>query len=85
MPLYFFDINGRRDDIGVDLGSIEAAVQDARRTVLWLAENDRPASEYGDEWTCIIRDEHGSNVHCVTSSASNEGKQTNGWRDEPPR
>ena len=78
MPLYFFDINGRRDEIGVDLATQEAAVQDARRTVLWLAENDRPALEYGDEWTCIVRDEHGSNIDCVTRYARSKCKQTGG-------
>ena len=66
MPRYFFEINGRRDEIGVDLESDEAAIRDSRLTVIKLAEFDCPAPEYGDEWTCVVYDERGRRLDCVT-------------------
>ena len=66
MPRYFFDINGRRDEVGVLLDTEEAAVEDAQKTVAWLAKHDRPSPEYGDEWTCIVRDANDNRVNCVT-------------------
>ena len=66
MPRYFFEINGRQDRFGVDLENDEAAIRDARLTVEKLAEFDRPAPEYGDEWTCIVHDDQGRRLDSVT-------------------
>jgi hypothetical protein len=70
MPIYFFDINGKRDDIGVDLESREAAIADARTTVLRLAEYERQA--FSDSWTCLVRDKSGMRLHQVTLALKTE-------------
>ena len=78
MPRFFFDINGRHDDIGVTLDDREAAIADARTTILRLAEYDQPAAVYGDSWTCVLRDRTGSPIHRVTLAVSMEDLGTPG-------
>ena len=66
MPRYFFDINGKVDDIGVDLADDEAAIIDATRTVAKLAEYDAPPDDH-DRWICIVRNPQGETIHQVAS------------------
>ena len=76
MPRYFFDINGKNDGLGVLFDTEIAAIEDALKTVIWLSKHDQPSAEFGNEWTCKVRDEHHNHVESVTRYYSLDQKNS---------
>lgn len=75
MPRYFFEINGQRDQVGVEFETDEAAKMSAQETLAWLAEHDKPSLEYGDEWVCVVRNETNHRIDCITRKTGIKGQQ----------